>query len=196
MTADWTGAVIACRIVIRVPRGDALRGFLFLQVERERRNGMHVKDFAEIEAVFMERVQRMVWCNVATIDGKGRPRSRILHPIWEGATGWITTHRTSYKAKHLAANPYVSLAYVQDIQQPVYADCVAEWVEDVGEKTRIWNLFKTTPPPLGYDPEPEFIRPDHADFGLLRLTPWRIDVVSFPAPSFEEGTRVWRREGS
>lgn len=154
---------------------------------------MKVTDFSEIEAEFIQRVHTMVWCSVATVDSHNRPRSRVLHPIWEGATGWITTHRHSHKARHLAHNPYVSLAYITNIHTPVYADCVAEWVDDLDEKRRIWELFKSTPPPLGYDPAMEFGTPEHDDFGLLKLTPWRIDLVSFPAPSFEEGTRVWRR---
>jgi hypothetical protein len=62
------------------------------------------------------------------------------------------------------------------------------------DRRRIWNLFKTTPPPLGYDPANDFIRPDHENFGPLKLTPWRIDLVSFPAESFEKGTQVWRRK--
>jgi len=154
---------------------------------------LKVTDFSEIEAEFIQRVHTMVWCSVATVDSQNRPRSRVLHPIWEGATGWITTHRHSHKARHLAHNPYVSLAYITNIHTPVYADCVAEWVDDLDEKRRIWELFKSTPPPLGYDPAMEFGTPEHDDFGLLKLTPWRIDLVSFPAPSFEEGTKVWRR---
>jgi len=47
-------------------------------------------------------------------------------------------------------------------------------------------------PPLGYDPADGFIRVDHPDFGLLKLTPWCIDLVSFPAPSFAEGTKIWQ----
>jgi hypothetical protein len=38
-------------------------------------------DFAEIASEFLERANRMVWCSAATIDGRGRPRSRVLHPI-------------------------------------------------------------------------------------------------------------------
>jgi len=56
---------------------------------------MEVSSFTEIEAEFTERVQRIVWCNVATIDTLDRPRSRILHPLWEGATGWITLQSSS-----------------------------------------------------------------------------------------------------
>jgi uncharacterized pyridoxamine 5'-phosphate oxidase family protein len=154
---------------------------------------MEVHDFAEIEEEFIQRVHSMVLCNVATVDGRNRPRSRILHPIWEGATGWIGTHRNSHKSGHLARNPYVSLAYIQEAMKPVFVDCSAAWVEDLEQKCRIWDLFKNSPPPLGYDPAVDFIRPDHENFGLLKLTPWRIALVTFPASSHAEGQRIWRR---
>lgn len=157
---------------------------------------MQLKNFSEIETDFIQRVHTMVWCNAATVDSQGRPRSRILHPIWEGATGWIGTHRSSYKSKHLAQSPYLSLAYITDVMNPVYVDCTAEWIDDLAQKQRIWDLFKFAPEPLGYDPASTFGSPDHADFGLLKLTPWRIALVSFPAPSHEEGQRIWRAQES
>ncbi|MEZ4737131.1 MAG: hypothetical protein R3E79_59385 [Caldilineaceae bacterium] len=64
------------------------------------------------------------------------------------------TQRDSYKSKHLAANPHVSLAYIADITKPVYIDGTAQWVEDRQQKQRIWDLFKAAPHPLGYDPAP------------------------------------------
>ncbi len=155
---------------------------------------MKVTNFSQIEAEFIRRVHTMVWCSAATVDSKQRPRSRILHPIWEGSTGWIGTNRNSHKARHLDKNPYMSLAYIADVMKPVYVDCVTEWVDDLAQKRRIWDLFKNTPPPLGYDPAPDFISYDHENFGLLKLTPWRIDLVSFPAESFEQGTLVWYRQ--
>ncbi len=84
---------------------------------------MEVSSFGEIEVAFMERLQRMVWCNVATVDRRDRPRSCIVHPLWEGNIGWITTRRNMHKARHLAHNPFVSLAYVADVARPVYVDC-------------------------------------------------------------------------
>jgi uncharacterized pyridoxamine 5'-phosphate oxidase family protein len=153
---------------------------------------MLVANFSEIEAEFIKRVHTMVWCNVASVDSQQRPRSRILHPIWEGATGWIGTHRNSFKSRHLEKNPHLSLAYIANVMNPVYVDCVAAWVDDLDTKKRIWDLFKNAPEPLGYDPARDFITPDHENFGLLKLTPWRIDLVSFPAESFEKGTLVWR----
>ena len=60
---------------------------------------MVVTNFSEMAAEFLERVAKIVWCTVSTVDRKGRVRSRILHPIWEGNTGWIATGRRSHKAK-------------------------------------------------------------------------------------------------
>ena len=113
---------------------------------------MEVASFAEIEEEFTARVSRIVWCTVATVDRQGRPRTRILHPIWEGSTGWIATGRHSLKEKHLAANPYLSVSYWDQEHQQVYVDAKAEWQDDQAEKLRIWNLYKDTPAPYGYDP--------------------------------------------
>jgi general stress protein 26 len=153
---------------------------------------MEIKDFSEIETEFIERVHTMVWCNAATVDSKQRPRSRILHPIWEGSTGWIGTHTHSFKARHLANNPHISLAYTSNINKPVYVDCTAEWIHDQDEQKRIWNLFKNAPEPLGYDPVLAFGNFEDGQFGLLKLTPWRIEIPTFPAESHAVSP-VWRR---
>jgi len=155
---------------------------------------VEVSHFSEIEEEFIQRAHKMVWCNAATVDSKQRPRSRILHPIWEGSTGWIATHRHSFKSKHLGHNPYVSLAYITEVTKPVYVDCTAEWVEDMAQKHRIWTLFKNTPPPLGFDPATDWPSADHESFGLLKLTPWRIALVTFPAASHDVGQRIWRKK--
>ena len=152
---------------------------------------MEVTEFAEIETEFQRRVHQAVWCSVATVDARGRPRSRVLHPIWEGATGWIGTNRSSHKSRHLARNPHVSLAYIADVAKPVYADCRAEFVEDLATKRRVWELIKSIPPPVGYDPAEFFGSVEHEDFGLLKLTPWRIELISFPAKSVND-CPVWR----
>src|SRR5437016_6002657 len=152
---------------------------------------MEVTTFSDMEAEFIQRVHSMVWCNAATIDSQQRPRSRILHPIWEGSMGWITTHRNSYKSKNLSHNPYVSLAYITDVMKPVYVDCTVAWTDELDQKRRVWDLFKNAPLPLGFDPAQDFISPDHENFGLLKLTPWRIAIVTFPAPSHDVGQRIW-----
>ena len=139
---------------------------------------MRITTFAEIADEFLARVNKAVWCNVATIDGKDRPRSRILHPIWQGEVGWITTRRGTPKEQHLQAHPFVSLAYIADVVKPVYADCQATWIEDLTVKQHIWQLLQETPPPLGFDPAPIYGTVDNPQFGPLKLTPWRIEVTS------------------
>ena len=137
---------------------------------------MNVVRFEDLQAEFLARVSQAVYCSMATIDRKGRPRSRIMHPIWDGPIGWAISWPESHKAKHLAHNPHVSLAYIYDKNKPVYVDAVAEWMDDVGEKHRIWQLHKTTPPPLGFDPQPHYGSIDHRYYGLLKFTPWRIEL--------------------
>jgi hypothetical protein len=144
-----------------------------------------VATFGEIEPDFVARAHAMVWCSLATVDRRGRPRSRVIHPVWEVSTGWIGTRPDSFKAKHLAANPYVSLAYVANVAKPVYVDCLAEWVDDRATRERVWDFFVHAPAPVGYDPAPIF--GDLDGFGLLRLTPWRVELVDAPRQS-----RVWR----
>jgi len=156
---------------------------------------MEVTSFAEIEAEFMARVSRIVWCTVATVDAKGRPRTRILHPIWQGGTGWIATGRQSHKAKHIASNPYVSLSYWDQQHQQVYADCRAEWADDPAEKRRLWDLYKATPPPLGYDLA--MIWPggvDDPSYGLLKLTPWRIELYALADLFAGQPPKIWHSQ--
>jgi hypothetical protein len=137
---------------------------------------MEVSKFEDLQAEFRQRVTQAVYCSVATVDRLGRPRSRILHPIWDGPTGWVISWPESHKAKHLRANPHVSLAYIHDKDKPVHVDCTAEWIDEIAEKERIWDLHKALPPPLGFDPEPHYGTIHGKYFGLLRFTPWRVEL--------------------
>jgi uncharacterized pyridoxamine 5'-phosphate oxidase family protein len=148
---------------------------------------MEVLRFEDIQTEFMNRAQQAVYCNVGTVDLKGRPRSRVMHVIWEGPIGWVITWPESHKAKHLANNPYVSLAYVNYPMKPVYVECTAKWAEEVEEKLRIWELHKMVPPPLGFDPTPHYGTIENKYFGLLQFTPWRIELAELGAESL-----VWR----
>jgi general stress protein 26 len=153
---------------------------------------MEVAHFSEIEPEFMSRIRRIVWCTVSTVDALGRPRSRILHPIWEGSTGWIATGRRSFKAKHIEGNPYVSLSYWDQQHEQVYIDCRAQWEERTQEKQRVWQLFHSTPPPLGYDLAQFFGAPDDPSYGLLKLAPWRIELWSLQELVKGRPPQVWR----
>ena len=154
---------------------------------------MDVATFDEIKDEFNSRVQRIVWCTVTTVDGKGRPRARILHPIWDGSTGYIATGRDSFKASHIANNPHVSISYCDPQHQQVYAECKAEWLDDATDKQRVWDLFKNTPMPYGYDPAMFWPGgPAAPEFGVLQLTPWRLELSAIQDMMSDQPAKVWR----
>ena len=148
----------------------------------------------EVAPDFMARTRRIVWCTVATVDPSARPRTRILHPLWEGTTGWIATGRHSMKEKHLAANPNVSLSYWDPQQQNVYVEATASWEDDPDQRRRVWDLYKSAPPPLGYDIGDFFPGgPDGGAWGLLKLTPSRIELSGMADTAAGlPMRRVWR----
>ncbi|HEY0604024.1 MAG TPA: pyridoxamine 5'-phosphate oxidase family protein [Herpetosiphonaceae bacterium] len=139
---------------------------------------MQIEQFEDLQAEFLARVSQAVYCTMATVDHQNRPRLRVMHPIWEGPTGWVISWPQSYKAKHLAHNPSVSLAYMPDKATPVYIDGIAEWMDSVEDKQRIWELHAATPAPLGFDPQPHYGTIDHPYYGALRITPWRIELAN------------------
>ena len=150
---------------------------------------MQVQSYSDIEARFIEQVHRIVWCNVATIDTKDRPCSRILHPIWVDGIGYVITGRNTLKAKHIAHNPQVSLTYMQDPLKPIYVNCLAEWDESLEQKKLIFDLFCNTPPPLGWDVTIFAKTPDDPKLGLLKLTPRRIELAHLGGESV-----IWKAE--
>lgn len=156
---------------------------------------MDIDNFSVIEQEFDRRVKKIVWCTFTTINRDGRPRSRMLHPVWEGTTGWIATGRETLKTHHLAHSPWVSLTYWDPDHDQVYADCKAEWEDDPAEKERIWNFIKNTPEPLGYDLSmfwPE--GPTSESYGVLKLTPWRIEISSLGDMVQGKPPQVWRQQ--
>ena len=86
-------------------------------------------DLNEIAPAFVKMAHEIVWCTAATVDARGRPRSRILHPIWQWQggrlTGWIATGPTPVKRAHLDASPYLSCNYWAPSQDTCVAECRA-----------------------------------------------------------------------
>ncbi len=138
---------------------------------------------SEVAPAFVEMAHRIVWCSAATVDRANRPRSRVLHPIWEWKdgvlAGWVGTGPTATKRAHLEASAYVSCNYWAENHDTCVAECQAEWALDLPTRERIWNRFKSAPPPVGYDPAiiPGWDCPDSPAFAVLRLTPWRLRVM-------------------
>lgn len=148
----------------------------------------------EVGPAFVSMAHEIVWASVATVGPDGRPRTRVLHPIWEwdGASlrGWIGTGPTSLKRSHIAATPEVSVSYWAPNQDTCQAECRAAWAFDDDTCTRVWQLFRTTPEPLGYDPAiiPSWDSPTSDSFAVLSLDPYRLRV--FP------GSLLLAREGT
>lgn len=139
--------------------------------------------FAAIAPAFVEMAHRIVWCTGATVDVNGRPRSRVLHPIWnwdgEQLTGWIATSPSSPKADDLRSTPLISLTYWTASQDTCTADCDIAWELSPEERAAGWARFADTPPPIGYDPAliPGWDSPDAPAFGVLRVEPYRLRVM-------------------
>jgi len=146
---------------------------------------------SEVAPGFVQMAHEIVWCSVATVDTAGRPRTRIMHPIWEwdgeSLVGWIATGPTPIKRAHLGVTPNVSLSYWSPNQDTCQVESTATWAFDDATRTRVWNLFKYAPEPVGYDPAviPVWESPTSESFAALRLDPWRLRV--FPGTMLGSG---------
>ncbi len=125
---------------------------------------------------FVRVAHRIVWCTVATVDRRDRPRSRVIHPYWErvgdGLVGWAFTRPTPLKVAHLTRRPYVSCSYWDPAHEVAVAECAAEFAEDEPTRRRVWDFFLAAAEPLGYDPR---ILGDN--IVVLKMTPWRLSTA-------------------
>jgi len=155
---------------------------------------------SEVAPAFVEMAHRIVWCTAATVDTDERPRTRVLHPIWEWdgstLTGWIATSPTSPKGEHLAAHPDLSLTYWSPNHDTCTADCDAAFESGADERQRTWDRFAHGPAPVGYDPRivPGWDGAEAPQFGSLRLEPRRLRVMPGTVMLTGSGRLLtWRR---
>jgi len=152
-----------------------------------------MSELNEVAPAFVEMAHRIVWATVSTVDGQGRPRSRILHPFWQwdgsSLVGWIATGPTPVKRAHLERMPAISINYWAPTHDTCTAEATTTWAFDDATRQRVWQLFKDAPEPVGYDPA---IVPGWKDgplspaFAALRVDPWRLRV--FPGTALLSGT--------
>jgi hypothetical protein len=152
---------------------------------------------ATVASEFVAIAHRVVWATLATVDRCGRPRSRVVHPVWEwrdeGLVGWVTSRPTPLKRAHLARTPFVSVSYWDPAHDTAVAECAARWVDEVEERARVWALCRAAPPPLGHDPGAIWpAGPADPDAGVVRLDPWRLRVARAAALAAGEPPRSWR----
>jgi general stress protein 26 len=148
-----------------------------------------ISELGDIAADLEARITSTVWCTMATTDAAGRPRTRIVHPIWElddAAVGWLGTRSGSPKLRHLEEHPWTSLLYWDPRHQQVTIDARVEIHRDTETCERVWALMSSHPEPYGFDPAPMW--PDGATgdgFTVLRFDPFRVTV-------FDDPLRIWR----
>jgi Pyridoxamine 5'-phosphate oxidase len=146
---------------------------------------------------FVAIAHRVVWCTVATVDRHGRPRSRLMHPVWEpagdgGIRALVTTRPTPLKRAHLAHSPFVSCSYWDPQHDAAVAECHARWLEP-REIPDAWERVKGAPPPVGHDPAAIWPDgPDNPDCAFLELTPWRLAVRTAASLYAGEPPLTWR----
>jgi general stress protein 26 len=131
---------------------------------------------------------KATWAYLATTVGN-QPKVRVVHPAFEGERVWIATGRGSAKARHIDKNPKVELFY------QIGADMVhitvtgaAKFVEDMAEKKRIWNAKV-----FDYDLSQFWpAGPESKDFGLMLITPARVELTSLSEMTAGKKPEVWR----
>jgi hypothetical protein len=153
---------------------------------------------ASVTEAFIAIAHRVVWCTLATVDRRGRPRSRLVHPIWEltddGVVGWVISRPTPLRRAHLAATPFVSCSYWDPAHDVAVADCAAAWVEDDAGKEHAWCVFRDGPEPVGYDPAtiwPDGPRDPGA--AVIRLHPWRLKAADAATLAGGGAALTWRQ---
>ena len=100
-------------------------------------------------------VERVVWATVASVGPDGRPRTRLMHPVWfwdgDVPTALVSARPTRLKLAHLAAQSAVSCHYWDPAHDTVAIDAVAAWVP-AGDRAAAWAAVASVPEPVGFDP--------------------------------------------
>lgn len=124
-------------------------------------------------------IEDVVWCTLATVGPDGRPRTRVVHPVWDwdAGVGWITRRGTPLQRRHLEHQPAVSCGWWSPSHHVAHVDALATWVPEE-EKQAVWDRCSAEPEPLGFDPSPMFPDgPSGVGFAPIRLEPYRVRVV-------------------
>lgn len=131
-------------------------------------------------------IERVVWATVATVGPDGRPRTRLLHPVWfwedDPPTALVAARPTRLKLDHLAAQPVVSCHYWDPQHDTVAIEAEAAWVPRE-DRASAWAAIAAQPEPVGFDPA--IIWPDGSaaeDCAFIRLTAHRITARPVGTP--------------
>ncbi|MER6011809.1 pyridoxamine 5'-phosphate oxidase family protein [Streptomyces bluensis] len=142
-----------------------------------------VSDFSGLQDTFFSYVRDIAYATMITVDRQGRPRARVLLPVWEVVdgrpVGWLAAYKTPVKTAHLANNPHTTYSYWNPRQNAVHVDSLSSWADGEASKLHVWDLYiKGGPPGVGYDPV-QYWRggPEDPEYQVIRIEPWRIQLV-------------------
>jgi general stress protein 26 len=109
--------------------------------------------------------------HVATVTTDGRPHVAIAGAVVDGDVLWFGTRASSGKARNIAVNPEVAMMWSPAAE--VYLRGVAELIDDVEEKRRMWSsgIFP-------YDLAMFFGSPENQDFVFVRVRPRSATVLT------------------
>ena len=144
------------------------------------------------DSKFWEKVHaaatKATWAYLATANGT-QPKVRVVHPAFEGERVWVATGRASAKAGHIDKNPNVELFYQIGAEMVhLTVTGTAKFVEDITEKKRIWNSKV-----FDYDLAQFWpAGAESKDFGLILITPDRVELTSLPEMTTGKKPEVWR----
>lgn len=161
----------------------------------------YVGSFDEVRSDVVDVVQSIVYATMTTVDRQGRPRARVLITAWDldgdVPVGWLATYKTPVKSAHLAHNPHVTMSYWSPRQDVASFDTTAEWVDDPDVQAAVWDMYRHgSPPGVGYEPSRFWKGPDDPKFHVLRLDPWRVQVLRGRDLATGKPSRIWRRAGA
>jgi general stress protein 26 len=114
------------------------------------------------------------YCTLITLGGDAHPQARIVDPFEPEAdmTVWIATNPATRKVAEVRLDPRVTLLYF-DSKGPAYVTLLgrANVVDDPAEKAKRWK-----------EEWAQFYRDRNrgADYVLIRVTPRRLEIVSYP----------------
>jgi general stress protein 26 len=143
---------------------------------------------AETLQKFHEVAKKATWAYLATTTGD-QPKVRVVHPAFEGERVWVATGRASAKAAHIAKNPKVELFYQVGTEfTHLTVTGGASFVDDPAEKKRVWEgkIFDYGLAqfwPGGHQSK---------DFGLMLITPSRIELTSMMEMMQGKKPLLWR----
>ena len=120
---------------------------------------------------------------LAISSGK-QPSVRAVTPAYDGVTAYVATEPRAFKVRAIRQNPLVELIHHHADFRHLTLRSRAILVEDEALKASMWGRFP-------YDLA-EFFGEGGAEYGLMAIQPFRIELMSLGDYAARKPPRVWR----